>query len=131
MRSAYDNPYKYACICNVPFEIAKIACLKEKHYRKEQKKHRPVCPNCGSKKLFYEMGSYEEGYGDFVECTECEETFEPNEVKNIDYIHPFGGYFDVVLYFSIEEKERGWMEACGAKTIEEWQEFARKEILGR
>ena len=42
--------------------------------KKEQKKHPCRCPACGSKHLYYEHGSYEEGYGDFVECTDCGET---------------------------------------------------------
>lgn len=131
MRSIYDNPYKYACECDIPIELAKIACLKERHLRKEQKKHKPKCPKCGSKKLNYEMGSYEEGYEDYVECDECGETYEPNEIKNIEYMPSSWDNFDVLLYFSNGEDKTGWMEACGAETIEEWQAFARKEILER
>lgn len=132
MRSIYDNPYKYACECDIPIELAKIACLKERHLRKEQKKHKPKCPNCGSKKLDYEMGSYEEGYGDYFECVTCGETYDPNEIKNIEYMPcPFGD-FDVVLYFRRRGQNiSGWDEACGATTMEEWQAFARKEIVGK
>lgn len=131
MRDIHDNPYKYACVCNVPYELAKIACLKDRHYQKERRKHGPFCPKCGSKNIFYEMGSYEEGYGDYVECENCGETYEPYEIKNVDYIIPFRD-FDTVLYFSSSRiPEEGWREACGAETIEEWQEFAREEILRR
>lgn len=130
-RSIYANPYKYACVCNIPYDLAKIACLKQRHYDKTMRKNRPYCPKCGSKNIDYEMGSYEEGYGDFCECDECGETFEPHEVPNYEYFDIFGSDFDVVLFFSkTEDVKQGWIEACGAKTLEEWQEFAKKIIIG-
>ena len=131
-RSIYDNPYKYAIVCNVPFDIAKIACKKQRHLDKEHNKHKAYCPKCGSKHLEYEMGSYEEGYGDFIECSECGETFDLPEVPNVDYM-TLSGFedFDAVLYFSTTgNKSEGWVEACGAKTLEEWQAFARRSIVG-
>lgn len=122
MRDIYLNPYKYACVCNIPFELAKIACLKRRHYYKELRKHGPFCPACGSKSIFYEEGSYEDGYDSYVECENCEETFGPHEIENINYIIPFND-FDTVLYFA-ETRDVVYTE-------KEWQEFARKEILGR
>lgn len=132
-RSLYDNPYKYACVCSVPLKLAKIACKKQRHLEKEQKKHPCRCPACGSKHLYYEHGSYEEGYGDFVECTDCGETYDPGEIPNIEYgsLTPFED-FDPVIYFSLtENKLEGWKEACGAETHEEWIHFAEKMIAGR
>ena len=65
MRSIYANPYKYAIECDIPFSLAKIMCKKQRHFEKEQRKHRMYCPVCKSKNLVFESGSYEEGYGDF------------------------------------------------------------------
>lgn len=131
-RGIYDNPYKYAIECNIPYDLAKIACLKHRHFLKEKRKKAPRCPICDSKRMIYQMGSYEEGYGDYVECDCCGETFEPDEIKNIEYLPTSRDDFDVVLYFSLAENTKaGWMEACGAKTLEEWQNYARREILGR
>ena len=132
-RSLYDNPYKYACVCSVPLKLAKIACKKQRHLEKEQKKHPCRCPACDSKHLYYEHGSYEEGYGDYVECHDCGETYDPCEIPNIEYgtLTPFKD-FDPVIYFSLtENKLDGWKEACGAETHEEWIHFAEKMIAGR
>jgi len=133
MRSIYDNPYKYACVCDVPIELAKIACLKHRHNIKEQRKHRAYCPCCKSKHLIFNMGSYEEGYGDFFECYECGETFDPSEIPNVEYFDYMGwADFDAVLYFSdTNNKEEGWLEACGATTHEEWLRFAKSMIVGK
>ena len=133
-KSIYMNPYKYACVCHVPFELAKIACLKIRHAKKEQQKNPSRCPSCNSKKIFYQFGSIEEGYGDFIECQECGETFSPDEIKNIQYLgyDPFNPLdMDIVLYFSMYYRDpaEGWRDACGAETLEEWHAFARKEIL--
>lgn len=133
MRSIYDNPYKYACVCNVPFELAKIACLKQRHLNKMQQKHPMRCPHCNSKSLIFEMGSYEEGYGDFIECDDCGDTFDCAEVPNAEYANLTGWEdFDPVLYFSTTaNKAEGWRAACGAETLEEWHEYARKNIIGK
>lgn len=132
MKSIYANPYKYAIKCHIPFELAKIACLKQRHLEKDQKKHPCRCPVCKSKDLIYNDASYEECYGEFIECNTCGETFNCNEVPNIEYAN-FTGWedFDAVLYFSnTENKEDGWREACGATTHNEWIKFAAKMILG-
>lgn len=133
MRNIYSNPYKYACICNIPYDLAKIACLKQRHFDKMQRKHPIHCPTCNSKKLIFEMGSYEEGYGDFFECDTCGDTFEPNEIPNVEYASLSGWEdFDPVLYFSTtENKTEGWREACGAETLEEWHKFAKRNIIGK
>lgn len=132
MKSIYANPYKYACTCNIPIELAKIACLKQRHFIKEQRKHRMYCPVCKSKNLIFEGGSYEEGYGDFIECEDCGETFDCDKVPNAEYASLTGWEdFDAVLYFSnTKNKSEGWMAACGATTYEEWLEFATKMIIG-
>lgn len=49
MKSIYSNPYKYAVKCNIPFDLAKIMCLKQRHFDKEERKHRMYCPVCKSK----------------------------------------------------------------------------------
>ena len=133
MRSIYANPYKYACKCDIPIELAKIACLKQRHFIKEQQKHPMYCPICKSKNMNFESGSYEEGYGDFIECKDCGETFDCNQVPNVEYASLTGCEdFDAVLYFSnTNNKSEGWREACGAETHEEWLEFATKMIIGR
>lgn len=132
-RSIYDNPYKYACVCNIPFELAKIACNKQRHFDKEYRKHRAYCPKCKSKNLEYDGGSWEEGYGEFIECGDCGETFDCDEVPNIKYARLTGWEdFDAVLYFSnTENKEDGWKEACGGTTHKEWLDFATQMIIGR
>ena len=133
MRSIYANPYKYAIECDIPFSLAKIMCKKQRHFEKEQRKHRMYCPVCNSKNLVFESGSYEEGYGDFIECNDCGETFDCDEVPNVEYASLTGWEdFDAVLYFSnTENKSDGWMEACGATTHEEWLRYATKMITGR
>lgn len=132
MRSIYANPYKYASQCNIPIALAKIACKKQRHNEKEQRKHPMKCPVCSSKYLMYNHGSYEEGYSDFIECKNCGETFDCNEVPNIEYANLTGFEdFDVVLFFSTYDSiTEGWKEACGATTREEWVTFAKKTILG-
>ena len=133
MKSIYANPYKYAVKCNITFELAKIMCLKQRHFYKEQRKHPMCCPVCKSKRLNYESGSYEEGYGEFIECYDCGKTFDCDEVPNVEYASLTGWEdFDAVLYFSnTENKSEGWKEACGAETHEEWLKFATKMITGR
>lgn len=133
MRSIYANPYKYACKCNIPIELAKIACLKQRHFIKEQKKHPMHCPICKSKNMIFESGSYEEGYGDFIECEDCGETFDCDKVPNAEYASLTGWEdFDGVLYLSTtENKSEGWKEAYGFETHEEWLKFATKTIIGR
>lgn len=133
MRNIYDNPYKYACICNVPFELAKIACLKQRHIDKMRRKNPIHCLTCNSKHLIYEMSSYEEGYGDFIECENCGDTFDCADIPNIEYANLTGWEdFDAVVYFSTtNNKFQGWKEACGAETLEEWHKFAEKNIIGK
>lgn len=132
MRSIYDNPYKYACVCHVPFELAKIACKKQRHIDKEYVKHIPRCPACNSKKLYIVSGSYEEGYDSFVECNECGSGFNFEEVPNSEYIRAYGDDFDPVFYFSeTDHKEEGWKEACGSDKYEDWLSFARHMIIGQ
>lgn len=134
MKSIYANPYKYACKCNIPIELAKIACLKQRHFDKEQKKHPMYCPVCKSKHLIFESGSYEEGYDDFIECDDCGETFDCNKVPNSEYASLTGWEdFDAVLYFSTccGNKLEGREAACGSAEREEWLEFAKKMIIGK
>lgn len=128
MKNIYANPYKYAVKCNIPFELAKIMCKKQRHFRKEERKHRMYCPKCGSKELIFEGGSYEEGYGDFIECDSCGETFDCSEVPNSEYANLTGFEdFDPVLFFAGDKAG-----ACGdAVTHEEWVSFARKMITGK
>lgn len=133
IRNIYLNPYKYAIECDIPFELAKIMCKKQRHYKKEQRKHPMYCPSCHSKNLVYDSGSYEEGYGEFIECYDCGETFNCNEIPNVQYGN-FTGWedFDPVLYFSnTNNKEDGWKEACGATTHEKWVDFATQMIMGK
>ena len=133
MRTIYDNPYKYACVCNVPFELAKIACLKRRHKDKMRRKHPVHCPTCNSKHLIYEMGSYEEGYSDFIECDECGDTFDCSEIPNIEYVDLTGwDDFDAVLFFSQNDvaKTEDGEKACGAEDLEEWIKFAQNNIIG-
>ena len=132
MRNIYDNPYKYACVCNVPYELAKIACKKQRHLEKEYAKHKPHCPVCNSKRMHIVSDSYEEGYGSYCECEDCGTGFDFTEVPNSDYIRTYGDDFDVVVYFSItRNKEKGWLEACGSDKLEDWHRFAKNMISGR
>ena len=121
MKSIYANPYKYSCVCDIPFELAKIMC-----------KNRAYCPVCKSKKLIFEHGSYEEGYDSFIECDACGKTFDYDKIPNIEYAS-IAGYedFDAVLYFgSMQNKSEAWKEACGAITHDKWIEFAAEMIIG-
>ena len=132
MRSVYANPYKYAYVCNVPLELANIACKKQRHLEKEFSKHIPRCPECNSKKVYIVSGSYEEGYDAYVECDNCGSAFDFEEVPNSDYIRMYGDDFDPVVYFSCtENKQEGWLEACGSDNYKDWLSFARNTIIGR
>lgn len=133
MRSIYANPYKYAVTCDIPFELAKIACAKARHCKKEARKHPMRCPNCNSKRLCFEHGSYEEGYSDYIECDNCGETYDVDAVPNSEY-QSLTGYedFDAVLFYSGTEDGYGDIMPKGAaKTHEEWVKFARDAIIGK
>ena len=127
--SIYSNPKKYAQKCQIPLNLVKIECRKQKQF--ERKRKHIICPRCKHKSLDYEMGSYEEGYGSYLECNFCGETYNPEEIKN-SYLLAYGADFDAVLYFSkTKDSQDGWIEACGSDKIEDWHRFARDTIIGR
>jgi len=130
-KSIYNSPKKYAKRCDIPLNLAKIQCKK---YKKEARQRKKIkCPACHRKSLVFCGGSYEEGYGDYIECAACGEAYAPEEIKNGYMLH-FGWDFDVVLYYSgktPEEKISGRLEACGSEKIEDWVKFAEDEIRGK
>lgn len=126
--SIYANPKKYARKTQIPLGLAKIECRKQKQIDKKRKKIR--CPRCKRKALHYISGSYEEGYGAFIECDNCGEAFDPNEIKNSELLC-YGSDFDAVLYFAkTKHSPNGWIEACGSDKVEDWHKFARNMIVG-
>ena len=83
-----------------------LNCMTEKY---------SVCPECGGK-LYFEGGSYEEGYDDFIGCNYCD--FTSNVEGNFKYL--FWGYgFDVVLCnpSSFTPKER---KQIMREQVKEW-----------
>lgn len=126
--SIYASSKKYAKKCQIPLSLAKIECRKQRKIERSRKKI--TCPMCKHKSLGYEMGSYEEGYGDFIGCAFCGETYGPEEIKNGDLL-AYGADFDAVLYFcKTKDSQDGWIEACGSDNIEDWHKFARRMIIG-
>lgn len=129
--SIYATPKRYAKKCGIPLSLAKIECRKQKKITK-MRKH-IICPICKRNSLYYEHGSYEEGYDAFIECSRCGETYDPVEIRNSEYL-TYGYDFDAVLYFSSgrtkEEKIKNRIEAIGTTDDAHWIEFAKKMILG-
>lgn len=133
MKSIYANPYKYACVCDVPIDLAKISCKKHRHIEKEKRKHRVFCPKCGTEHLRVNLVSYKEGRIDFFECVDCGDLFSPSEIPNVEYFDcsPWEE-FDPVLYFSDpKNKQEGWLEACGSDKYEDWIAFSIEKIIGK
>ena len=126
----YANPYKYAYRCNVPIELARIICKYQNHIAKLTY-HAKKCPRCGARSLYFEGGSYEEGYGDFIECETCEETFGVDDIENGEYLSGWSD-FDVILYGSLgdteEERRESRIAMCGSDDIKKWHEFAWRHI---
>ncbi len=141
--SIYDNPQEYANKAYITLEQAKIRC---KHFKKieEEINETRKCPKCGEYTLEFEGGSYEEGYSDFIYCTNevrqidedcdgcdvCEGCFVECEfTSNVTgQFEPLSdGYnFDIVLYFSFQIKE------CGIEEVEKqiggsWPQFVDRD----
>ena len=127
MSSVYDNPYKYAVICDVPIELARAVCKIQRKTDKMRYKARK-CPVCKGRGLEAEFGSYEEGYGDYIGCDHCGATFDLKEIENGFLLFGLQD-FDVILWFSVHKKDR--QEKLGIKNIEEWHEWAWKELKGK
>ena len=127
--SIYANPKRYARKCNIPIELAKIECRRQKTIAKKRKKIK--CPICKRKRLAFIHGSYEEGHDAFLECGFCGETYDPHEIRNSDLLC-FGNDFDAVLYFSggrtAEERAKYRMEAIGEYDDASWVKFAERMI---
>lgn len=124
--SIYDNPYKYAYECDVPIELARATCKLQRKYDKMIYRA-AKCPVCKARALTYESGSYEEGYGDFIYCDSCDESFNVDEIKNGVLLHSWGN-FDSVLWFSLgatpEKRKEDRAKELGVNTIEEWHKWA-------
>ena len=128
----YQDPREYAKLCDIPLDLAKIACKKYRHHQKEFRKKKPKCPICHRKTLYIEDESYEEGYSAFISCENCGSDFSFSEIPNSEYIERFWDDFDPVLYFAnMENKKEGRIAACGDDSDEAWEKFARNQILGR
>lgn len=132
IKSIYDNPYKYACECDVPIELARIVCKKQRRFNKLVHRARK-CPECNTRGLKYECGCWEEGIGDSIYCDNCGEAFGVEELENGYYL-AVGIDFDMVLYLSLsytfEERMRERKEKYDINTIEEWHKTAWKWIRG-
>lgn len=132
--SIYTNPYKYAYICDVPIEYARIVQKRQNNIAKIIYNARK-CPKCGSHSLCFEGGSYEEGYDDYIYCEndECEADYEVSEIKNGQYLSGWLD-FDVVWYGLInvddEKKKEYRLMMCGSDNINEWHKFAWDHIRG-
>lgn len=133
-KSIYANPYKYAYICDVPIEYARIVQKRENNIAKIVYNARK-CPKCGSRSLCFEGGSYEEGYGDYIYCDNenCEETFLVSDINNGQYL---SGWFDFdsVLWASRgkteEERAKTRSEECYSEGFDNWSDFIWNHIRG-
>jgi len=84
-----------------------------------------ICPECSHKSLEFEGGSYEEGYGDFIACNQCDFTSDV-ETKFEPLV--YGNDFDVLMWFAMD------IERNGIKEVEHeigcsWSEFCTKTII--
>ncbi len=86
-----EKQYKRKTKCTV--EQAKIAIAYFK-FLSEKSKKLLICPECGGE-LYFESGSYEEGYGDYIGCYECD--FTSDVEGDYEYLNPWYG-FDPCLY---------------------------------
>lgn len=133
-KSVYLNPYKYAYICDVPIEYARIAQKRQNNISKIIYNARK-CPKCGSHSLCFEGGSYEEGYGDYIYCDNesCGEDFEVSDIKNGEYLSGWLD-FDVVLYTcsgeTDAERQKDRIAMCNSENVGDWHEFAWNHIHG-
>ena len=131
-KSIYANPYKYAYICNVPIDYARVVQKQQNNISKIVYNARK-CPKCGSRSLCFECGSYEEGYGDYIYCDNesCGETFSVSDIKNGTYLSGWLD-FDIVLWASKgktdEERAESRKEQCCSEGFENWSEFYLKHI---
>ena len=126
-RSIYDNPYKYAYECDVPIDLARATCKLQRKYDKMIYRA-AKCPVCKARALTYEHGDYWEGYGDFISCDSCGESFDLDEIKNGELLWGRGIAFDTVLWFSMgatpEKRQEERAKELGVNTIEEWHKWA-------
>ena len=131
IKSIYDNPYKYAYECDVPIELARIACKKQRRFNKLVHRARK-CPECNSRALRYDCGSWwHEGIGDSLYCEKCGSEYEIEEIENGNLLIAMAG-FDFIVYYSLPKKIEWRMEAraeeLGVNTLEEWHSWAWREV---
>lgn len=115
-KSIYHNPKKYAKTCGISMGAARVICKKYKKIEKIKKSM--TCPCCG-KRYSLIAGSED------VECIKCNEVFDFDDIKNVEYL-TYGSDFDAVLYFSsYRDKAEGRMDACGSVEDKEWNRFVK------
>lgn len=123
----YEDVKRYAEVTMMTEEQAKIRCdyyLKLKKEMDEKMAIAIICPVCKQPTLSFEPGSYEEGYGDYVECDgegDCEYSSEEHAFPH------HNDDFDIVLAFACSVEHEGLAEV--EKTIGlPWSEFIAKEV---
>lgn len=134
--SIHNDHVEYAKKVRMPVNLAKIWCTNQLEIKEEMNKAK-ICPKCEKPTLELELGSYEEGYNDYVYCvnneilaidddgeeyyTDCDYTSEPkNEHEPLSCWYDF----DVLLAHSI-----GYDESRKHDTdLQEWLKFVREEV---
>lgn len=122
----YEDAKKYAELTMMTEEQAKIRCDYFLNLQKEIKEKMAIaiiCPTCKQPTLSFELGSYEEGYGDYVVCEgegDCDYSSEQHSFPH------HSDDFDVVLFFASS------IEMDGLAEVEKdvglpWSEFITKE----
>lgn len=134
--SIYDNPQEYAKKTFITLEQAVLRCQHFKKLKKEIQEAKK-CPKCGAYTLEFESGCYEEGYGDFIYCTnEISDVDEDGEEVFVEcgftsslteqfqpLVHWYD--FDIILMFSNDIEERG-MDKVEKEIGCSWPEFVDK-----
>jgi len=144
--SIYDNPQEYANKTRTTLKQAIIRCQHFKKIEAEIQKARK-CPKCGKETLEFEGGSCEEGYSDYIYCTnevpvtgedcndcnsckdhgscfvECDFTSDVTE----QYKPLSDGYdFDIVLYLVFGIEQYG-MESVEKQIGCSWLQFVDRD----
>ena len=123
----YEDVKRYAEKTMMTEEQAKIRCDYYLNLKKEIDEKMAIaiiCPACKQPTLSFEPGSYEEGYGDYVECNgegDCEYSSEEHS-----YPH-HSDDFDVVLMFACQIEREALAETEKSIGLP-WSEFIAKEV---
>lgn len=134
--SIYSDHIDYAKKVRMPIRLAEIWCKNQLELKKEMDKAKK-CPKCGKDTLELELGSYEEGYSDYVHCsndeipavdvdgeeyfTECDYTASPEKGHE-----PLSAWYDFDVIMAFRCGMSGRVKEFGS--LQEWLKFVREEV---